>query len=706
MFVGLFCLGLTTAPADGALTARIDPLPLRRVRLYEVGIAYYERSGRMKKGRHSALPLPTSHIDDALKTLVVLSPDEDVQIRGLSYATTLPQDAARVFAGLESSDGSALDYGALLRSLQGQEVHVELAQRAVTGRIVQVAGPLPRPALSADAQAADTRPKSDEYEIVLIESDGTLTRLRTDEIDSLRPLEEGRRQRMKMAAQSLSSTRAQQASGFEIEVVKGGELSLGYVGESALWSINYRLVMQGEQAQLQAWALIHNDADEAWRDVQVELVNGEPNSFIFAQASPHYTVRAIEADEREIMLAPQLSRLTPDEMTYGSAYAQGGLGLVGMGRGGGGSGYGSIGLGHVGTVGKGGGGAYGVAQVELGDLASFAQADGSESGAQFVYALPGKVDLEAHHSALLPVFTLPISGTAITYWYEGEAAAAVRLENDTKQTLPAGTISMFSGGGFSGEARLDRMKPGEAHFVFFGKELDVEVDNEKIGSHAELAHLRLHDEGFSLRSIRETTFDLHVSNRAGHHKKVVVALDLPRNASLSGSDDIDWDADRGRVLVSVPAPAKGKVTTRMRTEVSEARNLYWEDITPKELRRLASSPRLDERPAKGLRAFAAVLDKREELAEETRHLHKDRAKVFERLERAREDLETIGKAGVRGDSGRKMAKKIAALEAKIEEFDIRLDGVTLRDDNLDKEVFKAMKLIKTKKKVKKIKKIK
>jgi hypothetical protein len=697
IFASLFCLSLAATPTSTAPAAKVAPLPLRRVRLYEIGVAYYERRGRMKKGRHSALPLPTSHIDDALKTLVVLSPNEDVQIRGLSYATTVPQDAARVLAGLAPADERELDYGALLRSLQGQQVRVELAERELTGRIVEVQGPLARPALAptATAKAPDTRPYSEEYELVLLEHDGTLTRARTDEFTSLRPLEDGRQQRLEMAAQSLSDTRAQQSSGFEIEVLRPGELALGYVGESALWGINYRLVMQGEQAQLQAWALVHNDGDEAWDEVAVELVNGQPRSFIFAQASPHYTERAIEADDRPIMLSPQLSRSTPDEMTYGEVYGVGGLGLVGTGRGGGGYGEGTIGLGSTGLIGHGGGGGVG-GQVELGDLAEFAQADGSESGAQFIYALPGKIDLEAHHSALLPVFTSPIAGSAITYWYQGEAAAAVRLENDTRQTLPAGTISMFSGGGFAGESRLDRMKPGEAHFVFFGKELDVEVDNERIEQNDELAKVVLHEEGFALSFVRETTTELHVSNRAGHAKKVVVALDLPRNAKLAGSDDVDWDADRGRVLVGVPTPAGGKTTERITTQVSHGSHMQWDDIEAKRLRELAESPRLADKSARGLIAFADILDSRAQLYSEDEELRKERNRVLERLERARKNLESLGSAGVRGDSPRKAAKKIAALETEIEKLDIRIESVKQRDRNLDKEVKVTMKLFEAK----------
>ena len=48
-------------------------MPLRKVRLYETGVAYLERQGALAQGM--SLPVPAGHLDDALKTLVVLSED-------------------------------------------------------------------------------------------------------------------------------------------------------------------------------------------------------------------------------------------------------------------------------------------------------------------------------------------------------------------------------------------------------------------------------------------------------------------------------------------------------------------------------------------------------------------------------------------------------------------------------------------------------
>lgn len=47
-------------------------LPLRRLRLYEVGIGYFERSGMLRDKADLGLSLPPSQLNDALASLVIL----------------------------------------------------------------------------------------------------------------------------------------------------------------------------------------------------------------------------------------------------------------------------------------------------------------------------------------------------------------------------------------------------------------------------------------------------------------------------------------------------------------------------------------------------------------------------------------------------------------------------------------------------------
>ena len=69
-------------------------LPLTKLRLYETGVGYYERSGQLGGPSGAAVPVPSGHLDDALKSLVVLG--EDGQVRSVAFDSRQSPAVARV----------------------------------------------------------------------------------------------------------------------------------------------------------------------------------------------------------------------------------------------------------------------------------------------------------------------------------------------------------------------------------------------------------------------------------------------------------------------------------------------------------------------------------------------------------------------------------------------------------------------------------
>ncbi|GMV14912.1 MAG: hypothetical protein AMXMBFR56_31360 [Polyangiaceae bacterium] len=550
---------LTLGPAalaDGSL-------PLKRVRLYETGVGYFERTGGVN-GKPTALPVPAGHLDDALKTLVVLTDDpKNGSVAGVEFGSSVSRSMARSLAGL-STDDAPLNLHALLKSLKGAAVELKAGTQTLNGKLVELSD-----AASSDLEECVSVPaKSGECTlkkqpvVVLFTKGGELRRIKVADIASVRPTDPAYASRLGSALDALSDRSARVMKDLRVMAKGGKSVSLGYVAETPVWRVTYRLVLGekvDQKSQIQAWALLHNDTEEEWKGVMVDLVNGRPDSFLFPLAAPRYARRELVTPEQEMSTVPQLMDQTADSMWIGDSYGAGGLGLSGIGEGGGGRGEG-VGLGSIGTIGHGAGtgsiGAPSASSVlSVGNLASVAPAEGVEAGAMFRYSLKQPVDLRAHGSALVPFLGDGILARRIAFFSApGQSArSAVHVTHQGTQTLPPGTIAVFADGGFAGESALARMKPRETQVIEFGVDLDVEL-SEKASSSSDQTKLLAFERGQLVEHfVRRHRVELALENRSGSGRDVFLKLGYMNNAKVEGADELAWDsnADKASAVFAI-----------------------------------------------------------------------------------------------------------------------------------------------------------
>ena len=521
-------------------------LPVRRIRFYETGVAWFERDGLVAD--RTALPVPTSHLDDAIKTLVVLG--GDVELGSVSFPSALEEEAARARAGL-SNGGEAMPFEESLRALLGVTITVEAGGSPVSGVLVDVAGPLEvvRPTELTTSQAL-----APEYALTLFADDGAIHRVTTGGITAIRSEEVEVADRLTTAARSLAHTRAQRPNALEVDLEKGGRLGLGYLAEAPVWRVSYRILdPEDGQADLQAWALVHNDTDEDWDDVQLELANGEPDSFLYPLAAPRYAERELRTPDRSLGTVGQLMSQTPDELwneASGSSYGLGGLGMGGSGYGGGGGSFGSVGMGTVSTA------------VQL------KTAEPVETPTQFVYRVAQPVDLRAHHTALVPLVQdgVPAESAVVFSPTSGQARNGLWLRNGTRRTLPEGVLSVLQSGGLAGEAQLERLKPDEVQMVTFGNELDVDLDRHTTNSSSAHTGLQLVRDAHEDRAVEISSARLHIEsetrdthvytirNRSGRDRSVWVGLELGPQQDVEGAVRSEIDPHTGWTWAVLDVP--------------------------------------------------------------------------------------------------------------------------------------------------------
>jgi hypothetical protein len=600
-----------TAMQASAQPRASTTLPLRTARLYETGVGYFERSGPITGNTGVGLPVPAGHLDDALKTLVVLGADGTTSVTGIEFASSVTRDRARALAGLPSDGAESLDYAQLLSSLKGASVEVRTGGETVRGRLVDVlaaersdvetclraTGVGGVRAMGGAGESPDCIPQR-HMTLLLLTDRSEIRRLRSSDVQSVRPSDQAVASRLAAGVDTVSSRGSQTRRVLNVLASSSGPVTLGYIAESPVWRSTYRMVLASAEKRgaLQGWALLHNDTDEDWKQVRIELVNGQPDSFLFPLAAPRYARRDMLTPTEQLSTVPQLQDTTVDNMwrgEIGDAYGAGGLGLSGVGEGGGGRGEG-IGLGSVGTIGHGAGTGTGSSLLSVGNLASIAEADTQESGALFRYALPKPIDLRAHGSALVPFVQQMVSATRLAFFETAgaQARAAIHVKNDTKQTLPPGTVAVFADGGFAGESALDRLKPAESQIVTFGNDLDVELDLVDRESADELQVVSFDGGALTEHFLRRHRVKYTLVNRHASPRTAYLTLTYVNNAKVEGADALVWDSKQGKALAVFEVEARKQREPTLTVTEGLTQEMPLASLTASVVRKLATAPKL------------------------------------------------------------------------------------------------------------------
>jgi hypothetical protein len=689
------------APLPAAAPAEAGSvLPLRRVRLFENGVGYFERAGKIEDAA-AVLPVPASHVDDALKTLVVLS-DHGTKVGGVEFGSVVSGGTARSLAGLRLGDETPLGFDDVLKSLEGYRVKVVMKSAStLTGRLMNVLRfdrALPgKPPENMDVQASTEASEEEgkkkakpslgsveDFWLFVVGDDGSLRRLALSELTSLVPLDAGFSSRLQTAADALSGRAAQLARNLRVLASGGSPLRLGYVAEAPVWRSSYRLVLDParDSAMVQGWALIHNDTDEAWANVSVELVNGRPDSFLFPMTAPRYTRRPMATPDEELSTVAQLALKTPDAIWGDHADEEaGGLGLTGVGEGGGGFGEG------FGTIGHGAGIRIEKTEasdsISIGDLASVAKARGENEGVLFSYRLEDAVSLRAHGSALLPFFASLLDAKRLTRIDAGShgARAAIRLRNGSPNTLPAGPIAVFERQGFSGEAVLPRLQPGARVFLYYGSDLDTEIEEENAKEQRDIRKLTFEQGVLEEHYLRTRERKVALVNRSTARKTVAYALtETVNNARVTGADALDYDAGTSTPLALFELEPRARLERKVVIVEAMQDRARVSELQLETIDRALKAPVLDAAARSALTAAAVHVKGLELERVRLARLNGEISHIDEDLARYREHLKAAGSSG--GPRADPLTRRIVELEAQRARARDDIDAVSARLQSL------------------------
>jgi hypothetical protein len=475
-----------SSPADSA--AR---LPVTRVILYKNGVGYFEHAGHVRGSQDVNVDFTTAQLNDVLKSLTVLDLGKG-RITGVSYNSNAP--LAKRLGSLHLPVGENPTTAQFLDALRGARLEVKSGSESATGRL-----------LSIDEREIPIKgdQKITVDQISIVSDAGEVRVFDLTPATSVRVAEKEVNEEVGKYLGLVASTRDQDLRRMTISTAGDGErdLLVSYISEVPVWKSTYRIVIPNEgKPLLQGWAIVDNTVGEDWKNVELALVAGAPQSFVQELSQPYYTRRPVVALPENAMLSPQTHEATLEDAAPAAPMASGVVGGVAGGvpggemdavvvngrlpasmprkiNGGVGAGYGA------GTGGGTGGGMYKAwtaARPEAADSLESATttAQTRDLGDLFEYKLKDRVTIHKNQSALVPILQSRIDAEKVSVWNPSESSVlrALWVNNTSDLTLDGGSFNVLEGEAFAGEGLMDPIKPGEKRILSYAADLGVLVD--------------------------------------------------------------------------------------------------------------------------------------------------------------------------------------------------------------------------------------
>ncbi len=338
-----------------------------------------------------------------------------------------------------------------------------------------------------------------------------------------------------------------------------------------------------DEALLQGWAIVENTTEHDWSDVRLTLVNGRPISFKMDLYRPLYVERPTVRPELFPGLRPQLhaqdlAAMEEQFRRAANAPRQGAFG--GMGGMGGGM--------RGGMAGGMGGNMAGPANAGAGEKPNVASAakpldpgagiqpvaQGVALGELFRYQIEEPVSISRQGSAMLPIVNDSIHCEKVSLYNRNVQARhplnAVQLVNATKLHLMQGPLTVFDGGEYAGDARIEDLAPGSRRLVSYALDLDVEVSASIDTRPRTLVDGRFTRGVLEVRRREAREHDYTVKNSSDHVKKVLIEHPIETTWLLKSPEATEKTGGIYRFAVDAPPGKPVHLQVVEETIVSES----------------------------------------------------------------------------------------------------------------------------------------
>jgi hypothetical protein len=479
----LLCLALLLAAAipfaARAEGPRPSHLPLKRVVIFSSGVACFEHAGQVSDDAKIEMQFKTNDVNDLLKSMVVQDLDGG-QVSTVTYASKDPITKTLKGFAIDLTTNPTL--AQLLQQLRGERVVVE-APNELSGVILGVET---RKTRLNDHETIETS-------VLNLLTEQGLRAVSLDAVGRLKLANEKLDAELRKALAVLASSHATDKKSVQLTFLGKGtrRVRVGYIQAAPVWKTTYRLVLANDQKPLlQGWAIVENTSEEDWNNVNLTLVSGRPISFTMDLYQPLYVPRPDVQLELYSSLSPQVygadlaNRNVYFRTMHGNAPGFGGVSLARTaGRGAPAKAAESV-DGRV-MLGEQVDAAYSRSDFD-GEGAGRRWREGIQAAAQagnvgnlFQYVIATPVSLPRQQSAMLPIANADVKGEKLSIYNAAVQSKhplyGLRFTNTTDLYLMQGPITVFDGGVYAGDAKIEDVPPGAERLLSYGIDLETEV---------------------------------------------------------------------------------------------------------------------------------------------------------------------------------------------------------------------------------------
>ncbi|MDR1218393.1 MAG: DUF4139 domain-containing protein [Treponema sp.] len=621
-----------------------EEMNITRIALFSSGVGFFERSGRISGAASIALPFNVGVIDDVLKSLAIADPaSASIQVNYPSESTL-----ARTLRSLSVDLTNNPSVADILGSLRGVEIDI-YAPTLIAGRIIGV-------------EHRFTATGGNEPYLSLFTQTGVKT-VALKDVSGFSFKDETINADINRALDIIMASRATDTRILSItlsgEDAQGGEreVFLSYVIPAPVWKVSYRLDLSHNEPLLQGWAIVDNDSDMDWEQVELSLVTGRPVSFIQRLYAPYHLSRPVlplaiagvaeasaynsgwaeaPAAAPAASPAPQMNmKMAAESRDEAAADSERSLAPR--------------------TV-FGGGAVQTAAAQTAGDL--------------FEFTIQKPVSLARQQSAMLPLVEARIQAEK-TLVFSGEKAMSrglinpsisAELTNTTGMKLPAGPITVYDGGTYAGDTLINFLPELEKRLISYGDDLSVTGGVTSAFSR-NVTSVQI-SQGVMIinrKQMYEKTYT--IKNASGEEKRLVIEHPITGGAALA--DGMQFD-ERTDVVYRFARqlPAGGAVSFTVTEEAPVSERITLSQMRLESFVSYVADNALPESARAALRKAVDLKRKADAAKTLLGDCEKELARLANEQNRIRQNLTA---AGSQTPQGQEYLKKLSDLDASIDE---------------------------------------